>query len=161
MKYLILVILIFALVSGPLAQLSDLAGIDRVKMGNGFGVKPASSPFSLIDMSKITWSNSYSVGFFSGGGQSGSLGLLNTRMLYTVSSKLTLSFDLGIAHNPGALFDGNRNNSIGDNAAFLPGFSLDYHPSKYFGLRIDYRQVDFSNPLSYRSSYRNNSFNQR
>lgn len=161
MKQFVLVIIVLALASGLSAQLSDVAAVDRARIDNGFGVKPASSPFSLIDVSKITWSNSYSVAFFSGGNQSGSLGLLNTRMLYEVSSKLSLSFDLGIAHDPGALFDGNRNNSIGESATFLPGFSLDYHPSKNFGLRIDYQRVDFSNPFLYRSSYRQNSFYRR
>lgn len=161
MKQLILIIIAFSFASGVTAQLSNVAGIDRVKIDNGFGVKPAATPFSLIDMSKITWSNSYSVAFFSSGGQSGSIGLLNTRLLYELSSKLSLSFDLGIAHNPGTLFNRDRNNSFGESARFLPGFSLDYHPSKHFGLRIDYRKIDFSNPLSYRSSYRQNSFYRR
>ena len=89
MKHLILAILVLSVTPSLSAQLSDVASmnsLDRTRVDNGFGSQPVSSPFSLIDMSKITWSNSYSVSFFSGGGQSASMGLLNTRMLYTVSS---------------------------------------------------------------------------
>ena len=103
---------------------------------NQSSLKGASNPFSLLSSSRIRWSNSYSVSFFSGGGRSGSVGLLNTSMSYEFSPKLSLGLNLGILHNPGSLW-GDRNN----NSTLLPGMRLDYHPSNAFRMVLDIRSV--------------------
>ncbi|MBU0982914.1 MAG: hypothetical protein KKA42_03525 [candidate division Zixibacteria bacterium] len=123
-KYISLVIVILMGVSGALAQQSDVASVQSAVDQAGLGVQPAVSPFSLLNSERITWSHSYSVSFFSGGNASGSAGLLNTTMLYDISSKLKLQLNLGMLHNPGALW-GNGDSQ----AQFLPGFRLDYRPS--------------------------------
>jgi len=120
------------------------------------GVDAVRSPFSLFDLSRISWSHSYSVSFFSGGLGSGSAGLWSSVMHYDLSNSLSLSVNLAVSHNSGAVWgDGSSD------ASFLPGFRLDYHPSEKFRMIIDFQQVDgrmssmygpyYSNP--HRSTY--------
>jgi hypothetical protein len=118
------------------AQFSDRADLNRINRDNAMGVKPAASPFSLIDLSKVRWSHSYSVAYFSGGGRSGSLGMWNSAMLYEISSKLSLAINLGVAHNPGGLWS-----SADHDATFLPGFHLDFHPSAKFRMSVSFQRV--------------------
>lgn len=136
---ILVVSVILFLSTGVFAQMADKADMERINKNYGFGMKSAKSPFSLIDLSKIRWSHSYSVGFFSGGGQSFSSGLLQSTMFYDFSSSLSMAFSLGVVHDPGSLISGNRPQSF--NASLLPGFSLDYHPSEHFNFRIDYKTV--------------------
>ena len=126
------VILVVAVAATTLAQSSDEARLNALKRSNSFGVRPVSSPFSLVDLSRIQWSHSYSISFFSGNGYSGSVGLLRSTMFYELSPKLSLALNLGIAHNAGALW-GNGTPS----ASLLPGFWLDYHPSEKFRMSIN------------------------
>ncbi len=101
------------------------------------GVEPVRSPFSLFDLSRISWSHSYSVSFFSGGIGSGSAGLWSSVMHYDLHDNLSLSVNLAVSHNSGAMWgDGSTD------AQFLPGFRLDYHPSEKFRMIIDFQQVD-------------------
>lgn len=132
-KLLLNTILILALVGTVSAQQADIASLRDASANaqTGFGISPAGNPFSLIDLSRIKWSHSYSVSFFSGGNSSGSLGLLNSSMAYEISSKLHLSVNLGVLHRPGALWSGDQSGT-----SFLPGFRLDYKPSKNVHMSI-------------------------
>lgn len=118
------------------AQFSDKASLDRITRDNALGTRPAASPFSLIDLSRVRWSHSYSVTYFSGGGRSASLGIWNTTMLYEISSKLSLALNLGAAHNPGGLWTGADHDAM-----FLPGFHLDFHPSAKFRMSVTFQRV--------------------
>ena len=124
----ILAVLIFALSSVAFGQLADQAMNQDVSQKYAVGLKPASSPFSLLDFSRINWSHSYSVSFFSGGSYSGSAGLWQSNMFYEISPKLSLALNLGVVHD----ISGNLN----QDSRFLPGFHLDYHPSDNFRLSI-------------------------
>jgi len=141
-----LVLLFIGVVS---AQQADLAELQTNSVRTDLGVKAAHSPWSLLDASRITWSHSYSVSFFSGGGSSGSLGMLNSSLLYELSSSLHLTLNLGVLHNTGALW-GNGDHS----ASFLPGFRLDYRPSEKFFMSISVQQYNgYASPY-YDGSYR-------
>lgn len=131
MKKILVISFILLIAISAQAQLADQAVIEQSSRTSSIGIKPAATPFSLLDFSRIKWSHSYSVSFFSGGTYSGSMGLLNTSMFYEFSSKLSLALNVGVAHNPGAIW-GDANN----NATILPGFQLDYHPSKNFNISI-------------------------
>ncbi len=131
MKKAIVITLMVGLALPVWGQSSDEAALDDYNRSSALGIKPAATPFSLIDLSRVRWSNSYSVTFFSGGDYSGSIGIYRTTMFYDFSSKLSLSLNLGIAHNTGAIWgDGSSN------ASLLPGFTLDYHPSEKFRMSI-------------------------
>ncbi len=117
-RSLIIIFSLLILFGVSSAQQSDVGSLKGSSSNaiSGLGVSPAKSPFSLIDLSRIKWSNSYSVAFFSGGGSSGSVGLWNTTMDYQISSKLFLAVNLGVLHNPGAMW--NKTESSG--ARFCP-----------------------------------------
>lgn len=142
------VALLLLCVGAVSAQQADLAQLQTNTARTDLGVKAAPSPWSLLDASRITWSHSYSVSFFSGGGTSGSLGMLNSSMLYELSPSLHLTLNLGVLHNTGALWgDGEYN------ASFLPGFRLDYQPSEKFFMSISVQQYNgYASPFYYGDS---------
>lgn len=130
----------FALSASIFAQggnMADAADLKSMTENNSLGVKPVANPFALLDLSRIKWSHSYSVNFFSGGLGSSSVGMYNTNMYYDISKSLSLSLNLGIAHDIGGSF-----NSISENrsSSFLPGFNLDFHPSENFRMSINYQK---------------------
>lgn len=131
MRSAVVIVVVLVLTSVVSAQSGGDVDVRNISRSNGFGVRPAPSPFSLLDLSRVRWSHSYSVSFFAGGYGSGSVGMLNSSMFYELSPKLSLSFNLGILHNVGAVW-GSGNSS----ATFLPGFVLDYHPSDRFQMSI-------------------------
>ena len=143
---IIFVVLLAATVS---AQMADNAAIENINSQPALGLNPSPSSFSLIDLSRINWSHSYSVSFFSGGYGSGQVGVYNANIHYEFSSKLSLSLDIGVAHNPGSLFNNNQNT----NAIFLPGFNLDYHPSENFRVSIGMQTYNGYDPYYYRNRY--------
>jgi hypothetical protein len=147
-KIIILTVLMFSFSAS--AQLADQAEIANVNNNTGIGLNPASSPFSLIDLSRVKWSHSYSVSFFSGGSNSSSLGLWNTSMFYEFSKNLSLTLNLGVAHDANALFGGESSFS-----KILPGFLLDYHPSNNFNLRVGFQSYSGYYPYYYNYLYDN------
>lgn len=152
----LLVILLLLSVTSVQAQLADNASIEKVQNSSSYNLKPAVTPFSLLDFSRIKWSSSYSVSFFSGGNYSGSVGVLNTSMYYEFSSKLSLALNVGIVHNPGAIL-GDANST----ADIVPSFLLNYQPSKNFSVSVgmqSYRGTNnYMNPY-YSSGYLHDSF---
>jgi len=142
------VALVFVFCTFSVAQMSDQAELERNSRLGGLGVSAASNPFSLLDLSRIKWSHSYSISYFSGGRASGSGGLWQTSMFYEFSSKLSLNMNLGIAHTGNLISSANRETT------FLPGFTLDYHPSNKFRLSLMFQTYRGSNnPYVYRSNF--------
>ncbi|PWB75301.1 hypothetical protein C3F09_02770 [candidate division GN15 bacterium] len=137
MKFKIIPLAVVLILSAALAaQGTENAPVSGPNTVSQASLKGADNPFSLLSSSRIRWSSSYAVSFFSGGGRSGSLGLLSTSMFYEFSPKLSLGLDVGILHNPGSIL-GDRQSS----PTVLPGMTLDYHPSKAFRMIIDVRSV--------------------
>lgn len=151
MKKILVLYILLVFVYSSFGQSADKAKINEINRTNTFGVKPAVTPFSLLDLSRIRWSHSYSVSFFSGGYGSSSVGLLNSTMMYDISPKISLSLNLSIAHNPSALW-GNGNS----NSSFLPGFLLDYHPSNKFRMTVGMQYYNNYNSPYYFRPYRGN-----
>jgi hypothetical protein len=151
---LITVLILFLLVIPSLsAQMADRVDIGTMKQ-DYLGFKPAEKPFSLLDLSRLHWSHSYSLNFFSGGGTSGTTGLYTASVLYEFSSRLSLNLKLGIAHDPSSLFERNA----GRDATLLPGLHLNYHPSPNFSISAGFDTYLGSsyygyNPYNYRSLY--------
>jgi len=112
------------------AQFADRLDLERSTQANSLGVMPVERPFSLIDLSRVRFSHSYSLSYYSGYAN-GSAGLWNTSIYYDFSSKLSLNVNVGVLHNTGAIWGDGKNN-----ATFLPGFLLDYHPSEKFRLVV-------------------------
>lgn len=140
----ILVCVSLLLMAGAVFAQSAGAPIPSTAPSNSLGLQGAPNPFSLLDFSRMRWSHSYSISFFSGGGSSGSVGLLNTTMDYELSKSLSLSLNVGVMHNSGALWGDGRND-----ATILPGFQLDYHPSEKFRLMLGFQRVSGLSPYYY------------
>jgi hypothetical protein len=136
-RLMVTVVAVIGLAGLVSAQQSDVASLKETTAGvrTGLGINPAVTPYSLLDLSRISWSHSYSVAFFSGRGSSGSVGLWRTTMDYDISSRLHLSVNLGVLHNPGALWG----NAEAD-ATVLPGFRLDFRPSDNIFMSISVQQ---------------------
>ena len=149
MRRLFIAVAILALAAPVSGQMVDRAELESISRVNALGVNPVDKPFSLIDLSRLQWSHSYSLSYVSGGAYSGSTGILNTSMFYEFSPKLSLLLNIGIAHNAGVIW-GDGNNA----ASVLPGFVLDYHPSDKFQMTIGVQTIrgDAYNPYYYRSS---------
>lgn len=112
---------------------------------SSLSLQGAPNPFSLLDLSRIKWSHSYSISYFSGGSSSGSAGLLNTTMSYEISRSLSLSVNIGVLHNnSGSIWGDSKNN-----ATILPGFRLDYRPSEKFRMSIAVQRVSGLYPNYY------------
>ncbi|MBN4056690.1 hypothetical protein JYU19_00085 [bacterium AH-315-J21] len=120
----------------------DRIALNEIHNRNAVSVEPAVKPFSLIDLSRLKWSQSYSMSFGSNSFGSSGFGMYSGALTYEFSSKLSMQFAMGIAHN----LTGGAINSGGE---LFPAFSLDYHPSDKFRLRIDVRK----SPYSSRSRY--------
>ena len=58
-------------------------------------------------------------------------------MYYEFSPKLSLALNLGILHDPSALW-GNGDNQ----ASLLPGFRLDYHPSDKVSMSVSFQRYN-------------------
>lgn len=111
---------------------------------SSLSLQGAPNPFSLLDLSRIRWSHSYSISYFSGGSSSGSAGLLNSTMFYDISRSLSLSVNIGVLHNSGSIWGDSKND-----ATILPGFRLDYHPSEKFRMSIAVQRVSGLYPYYY------------
>jgi hypothetical protein len=101
------------------------------------------SSTSLFDPSRLKMHQSYSFGYYSGGGTSSSIGYYLNSIEYTISNPLKVRVDLGFMHNPTALFSGNS--SVSKSGAFVPGVSLDWRPSSAFHFMLDFREVPVYN----------------
>lgn len=106
------------------AQMADQAQLREINARNSISAPAVPTPFSLLDLSKVRWSHSYSLSYGSSSFGSGSAGLFTSAMIYDFSPSLSMALAVGVGHNPGALFDNNLNAS----ANLFPAFSLDYHP---------------------------------
>jgi len=136
-KYLYLTVILFLMAVSVMAQHTDKAILENAHTATLLGAQPAKSPFSLLDFSRMKWSHSYTLSYLSGGGYSGSVGILNNNLFYEFSSKLSMNLNLGIMHHAGAIW-GDENN----NATLLPGFLLDYHPSDKFSVAFGIQRVN-------------------
>ena len=125
------------------AQMADRAELRDIRSENSVSFQPATSAFSLIDLSRIRWSHSYNLSYYSGSFGSGSYGLYTGSLLYEFSPSLAMYLDVGIGHNPGALVNTNQNSS----AQVFPGIAFDYHPSKNFRVSVSFSRSPYSNSL--------------
>jgi hypothetical protein len=132
-----------ALISSPMvanAQMADQVELREINSRNAISTPAVANPFSLLDLSRVQWSHSYSVSYGSSRRGSGSYGMATTSMFYEFSPALSLAVGVGIGHNPGALFSSNTNSS----SELFPSFSLDYHPSSKFRLNLTVARMPYS-----------------
>jgi hypothetical protein len=104
--------------------------------------------FSLLDPDRLSISQSYTFSYYSGGGRSGSIGMLMNSIEYRVSNPLKITLDIGVLHNPSAIVSRTGN---GFSPTMVPGFKLQYRPSEKFFFQVDIRSYPayyYGNPHS-------------
>ena len=119
------------------AQMADEVEVREVTEKYDLGVSQGPS-IPLIDLSRLDFSHSYSLSYFSGSGQSGTMGFYSGTMQYRIADPLTFTFNLGILHDPGTLFGSG---SFSRNSVFLPSGRLDWRPSDNFRMSIGFETV--------------------
>ncbi|MCP4567613.1 MAG: hypothetical protein GY841_08545 [FCB group bacterium] len=140
MRYIGTTLVLLSLLVLPLtltAQMTDQVEIKEITQEYDLGLSRRPS-VPLIDLSRLNMSHAYSISFFSGNGQSGSVGMYNNMMTYKLADPLTLTLNLGILHNPGSLW-GDK--SFSNDAVFLPSGWLDWRPSKNVSLSIGFETL--------------------
>ncbi len=114
----------------PLAAQIDLPKPD-------FSLMPRSGR-SFLDTNKL--SMSHSLGFEAGSSSFGGyyLSRYTNHLKYSFNPKLDLQLDLSLINfgSSSPSFKINDDNS----SRFVPGFTLDYHPSESFKLQVKYQQ---------------------
>jgi hypothetical protein len=111
---------------------------DFSTLAEGQGLYNAATPFRLFDPTRLSIHHSYQMSYFSGSMGSGNVGVFTSSFGYQLARSLYVQLDLGIMHQPSALFSGN---SLSEGARILPNFSLRYTPSPKFNLIVDVRTM--------------------
>jgi hypothetical protein len=96
------------------------------------------SPFRLFDPSRLQFHSSYSLSYFSGSAGSANVGVYTSSIGYQISNPLYMQLDLGIVHEPGALFSGDGRQL---DPQVRPNLYLRYAPSPKFSLIVDVRTM--------------------
>lgn len=145
-----LVLLVALLPLSSWAQMADRAEVKEVtqKYDMGLSQKPS---LPWFDLSRLQLSHSYSIGFFSGNGTSGSRGMYSGTLMYKIADPLTLTLNVGILHDPVGLFS---NNGLGQKAVVLPSGWIDWRPSKNFMLSVGFETLPVYDRSGYYSSWR-------
>lgn len=109
-------------------------------LGNASGVSgtKVSSPFSLFDPSRLRMSHTYSVNFFSSGGQTQSIAMYLNQIDYQLAKPLRLQVGLAFIHQPQSWFGATASSTL--NNKLLPSFRLLWEPSRNFNVSVSYEQ---------------------
>lgn len=119
---------------------------DRLTEGSTvLGLTPASA--GLLDPSRFSMHQSYSMGYWSNGRDGDMTGLYLNRLQYDFSIPLSLQVDIGLFHKPMALFNGGKSETPGveNQTLTIPHVGLTYQPSKNIFMAFEY----FSVPAGY------------
>lgn len=132
-----------------LALLAILAVSSYAQLSGDFSSGPIKTKpkFSLIDPSRLHMTQSYSLMYSSSRTGSTSLAMYFNSIEYQFSNPLTVRFNIGYLHQPGAIL---KNSGAGSRMGqIIPGLSLTYRPSENFLFRFDYQQVPSLNNSYY------------
>ncbi len=108
---------------------------ERLPIDVRSGITSASGTFfSLFSPDRFYMNHSYSLSYFTGGGYSGSLGMLNNTLNFKLADPLFMKVNLGVMHQP---FGGPKDAPY-QNAQFMHGAELIYKPNNKFQMNIGY-----------------------
>lgn len=96
------------------------------------------SPFRLFDPGRLSFHSSYSFSYFSSSAGSANMGVYTSSIGYQIADPLYMQLDLGIMHQPGALFSGDGRQL---DPQIRPNLFLRYAPSQKFSLIVDVRTM--------------------
>lgn len=117
------------------AQMTETAEVKEITQKYDMGVTKTPS-VSFLDLSRLNISHSYSIGYFSGGGISGSQAMYNGTIQYQLANPLTLTLNFGVMHDPSALWGGQS--QLGTDTKIYPSGMLDWRPSENFRMQVGF-----------------------
>ncbi len=129
------VLIVFLIPALSFAQMSETSEVKQITEKYDMGVTKQPS-VSFLDLSRLNISHSYSIGFFSGSGVSGSQALYNGTIQYQLANPLMLTLNFGVLHDPSALLGGQ--NQLGTGTKVYPSGTLDWRPSENFRMQIGF-----------------------
>ncbi len=140
MKLLSWVVLMLLLVQGwAMGQLKSQAEKPPVNVLGGILSPSNGGLFGLFSPDRFYMSHSYGLTYYTGGGQSGSMGIYTNTMNFKLSDPLFLRVNMGLQHQP---FGGPK---IYENqgAQFLHGAELIYQPNRNLQMTVGYSNNPF------------------
>lgn len=103
-----------------------------------------------INPSRFNMSHSYSMSYLSVGGKNFTQGLYLNTMSYQFTIPLTLSLQLGVAHQP---FQAANFSPVFKSGPFIAGAQLKYQPTANTVIQLDFHQSPYQNyPWGYNRS---------
>jgi hypothetical protein len=106
-----------------------------------------------IDPSRFSMQHSYSMSYASMAGHGFTQGLYLNTMTYQFAMPLTVSLQLGMAHNP---FESTNTPSMLQNGIFVSGAQVRYQPTKNTVFQFNFQQRPYQNSAGYYGMYDNN-----
>jgi hypothetical protein len=97
--------------------------------------------FLGFDPSRFSMSQSYSMSYATIGGQGFSQGLYLNTLRYQFAIPLTVSLQVGLAHQPFAI---SGVSPMMNDGIFVSGAQLRYQPTKNTVIQLDFRQAPYS-----------------
>jgi len=140
MKVPIYIFLCLMVLSVSLQSQTELARTETKSSAEAIGSSRIENRFSLLDLSRLEMSHSYSISYFSMGGRGMTIGMYVNSIRYQISNPLTLNLSLAWVHQPGNFLLRDRGTAT-DYGRILPSFSLEYRPSDNFFLEIGYHSI--------------------
>ncbi len=131
-------VFVFAVVSASGETLMDQNSRSTVGNQSGVSVGGASTPFSLFDPSRLRMNHTYSVNFFSAGGQTQSIAMYMNQIDYQFAKPLRIQIGLAYIHQPQSWFGASASSTL--NNKILPSFRLFWEPSRNFHVSVGYEQ---------------------
>jgi hypothetical protein len=107
---------------------------------DAIGSTRVDSKFSLLDPSRFSMQQSYSITYMSYDGQGQTIGLYLNSMKYQLSSSMKLDVTLGWLHQPVRVF-GESDRGINDYGRVVPNVQFLYQPSERFRFQISYESL--------------------
>lgn len=109
-----------------------------------------SSPGGLLDPSRFSMHQSYSMNYWSSGNNSDMTGLYLNRLQYDFRIPLTLQVDIGVFHRPLALINNESSAPGTENQTMtIPRVGLTYQPTKNLFMAFEYYNI----PAGYSSGF--------
>ncbi len=114
------------------AQFKSQAERQPVNVRSGITSLMPQSLFSFLGSDRFYMTHSYSMMYYTGGGYSGSLGMLTNTMNFRLADPLLLRVNMGVQHQP---FGGPKEMNT---TQFLHGAELIYRPTNNLMFNVGY-----------------------
>lgn len=165
MKKLAVILITILLVSSSVHAQFRTQTVNRVDVKSGITTHAPGSLADFLSPERFYMNQSYGLTYYTGAGQSGSIGMYTNSLNFRLSNPLFLRVDLGVMHQP---FGGPKGMND-QNAQFLHGAELIYKPNKNFQMQVGYSTTPYNtngygfyqNPFGYNGMYDETAFSRK